>query len=175
MLHASQVALTKQCWTGFIKISAQTLEHSSSALSNTSGLAVEYTQHTPQCLTMHCILLNCSIFSSHAGLLLGTDAPVMMPNKAEFLFPFLLAGLHFRLVTCEDLVPFCACAFRTSTSSLALANTAVSRPAPRSPKSMQADNAAAHYRPRLFLYEYCIPALIVSALVGYHRRFCRSI
>ena len=80
----------------------------------------------------------------------------------KFVSFFLLAGLHFRLVTCEDLVPFRACAFRTSTSSLALAITAVSR----SPESIQADDAAAHYCPRLFLYDYCIPALIVSALVG---------
>ena len=76
-------------------------------------------------------------------------------------FP-LLACFHFRLVICEDRVPFRACVFRTSTSSLALAINAVSR----SPESIQADDAAAHDRPRLLLYEYCIPALIVSALVG---------
>ena len=69
-----------------MRISVQTLERSSSALSNTSGLAVDYTQHTPQCLTMYYILPNCGIYSSHAGLLLGTDAPIMTPNNADFSF-----------------------------------------------------------------------------------------
>ena len=78
-----------------MRISVQTVEHSSSAFSNTSGLAVEYTQHTPQRLTMHYILLNCGIYSSHAGLLLGTDAPIMTPNNAEICFLFFAGRFAF--------------------------------------------------------------------------------